>query len=457
MQQHKIMVSSSDGARSLRTLTVSRGFRGSALANLLSAVVILAFSRSACAQNNSRGFFLGLGDLPGGPFFSRAWDISADSLYVVGDSDSRNGREAFRWYKPTRLMEGLGSLNRDHFHSEARAVSGNGSVVVGFSTSRVRGDFADTEAFRWEDPGPMVGLGFLSLPDLHLGSLRSEAWGVSEDGNVVVGWSISREDPQQAFCWTQDTGMVGLNHTPSCAYDISPEGRFVVGWATSGCIEAFRLDRENNTMLWLGDLPGGACHSEARGVSADGAVVVGWSESANGHEAFRWSQPTGIEGLGDLEGGYFWSEAWDVSADGRAIVGYSKNAQGEKAVIWYPCRRIHTVEDWLRAHGVYVPQGWSLTQATGVTTNNDENGRYIITVVGWGLNPAGLTEAWIGEVIACPPGDVNGDGVVDDNDLLMILFALGRSGPNLPEDINCDGVVDDSDLLIVLFNLGATC
>jgi hypothetical protein len=53
--------------------------------------------------------------------------------------------------------------------------------------------------------------------------------------------------------------------------------------------------------------------------------------------------------------------------------------------------------------------------------------------------------------------DVNGDGCVDDADLLAVLFAFGQTGSNLAEDIVCDGVVDDADLLSVLFAFGSGC
>ncbi len=52
-------------------------------------------------------------------------------------------------------------------------------------------------------------------------------------------------------------------------------------------------------------------------------------------------------------------------------------------------------------------------------------------------------------------GDVNGDGCVDDSDLLAVLFAFGGQGG--AEDINGDGIVDDADLLVVLFNFGSGC
>jgi hypothetical protein len=53
--------------------------------------------------------------------------------------------------------------------------------------------------------------------------------------------------------------------------------------------------------------------------------------------------------------------------------------------------------------------------------------------------------------------DVNGDGCVDDADLLAVLFAFGQTGSGLAEDINCDEVVDDADLLSVLFAFGSGC
>jgi len=49
-------------------------------------------------------------------------------------------------------------------------------------------------------------------------------------------------------------------------------------------------------------------------------------------------------------------------------------------------------------------------------------------------------------------GDVNGDDVIDDADLLQVLFAFGGSDPDA--DLNGDDIVDDADLLQVLFNFG---
>ncbi|MCX7993263.1 MAG: hypothetical protein N2651_06295 [Fimbriimonadales bacterium] len=50
---------------------------------------------------------------------------------------------------------------------------------------------------------------------------------------------------------------------------------------------------------------------------------------------------------------------------------------------------------------------------------------------------------------------MNGDGCVDDADLLQVLFNFG--GNDAASDVNGDGVVDDADLLIVLFNFSSGC
>ncbi len=52
-------------------------------------------------------------------------------------------------------------------------------------------------------------------------------------------------------------------------------------------------------------------------------------------------------------------------------------------------------------------------------------------------------------------GDADGNGCVDDADLLIVLFNYGQYRTD--GDLNDDGRVDDADLLIVLFNYSAGC
>lgn len=52
--------------------------------------------------------------------------------------------------------------------------------------------------------------------------------------------------------------------------------------------------------------------------------------------------------------------------------------------------------------------------------------------------------------------DVDGDGCVDDTDLLMVLLHFGETWDG-GEDINWDGVVDEADLITVLMDLERGC
>jgi hypothetical protein len=70
----------------------------------------------------------------------------------------------------------------------------------------------------------------------------------------------------------------------------------------------------------------------------------------------------------------------------------------------------------------------------------------IINTMDWEAYGGGFTGVF---------GDVNGDNIVDDADLLQVLFNFGSD--DAATDTNGDGIVDDADLLTVLFNFGASC
>ena len=72
-----------------------------------------------------------LGDLPGGQFDSRATAVSADGSIVFGTTNTASGTQTFRWSVGTGMVS-LGTLPGTTF-SEPRSVSGDGSVLVGYS------------------------------------------------------------------------------------------------------------------------------------------------------------------------------------------------------------------------------------------------------------------------------------------------------------------------------------
>ena len=184
----------------------------------------------------------------------------------------------------------------------------------------------------------MVGLG-----DLPGGRLFSQAFGVSEDGSVIVGQGES-DFGIEAFIWDTVNGIralmdvltdAGINlgdWTLTAAIAVSYDGSIIAGRGTNpdGDRESWivSLDTDPPSFMGLGDLPGGNFHSLVDDMSSDGSVVVGSSESASGLEAFRWTEDTGMVGLGDLPGGLLNRHARGVSAEGEASGTSTDPARG---------------------------------------------------------------------------------------------------------------------------------
>jgi hypothetical protein len=57
------------------------------------------------------------------------------------------------------------------------------------------------------------------------------------------------------------------------------------------------------------------------------------------------------------------------------------------------------------------------------------------------------------EAVTPCPADINGDGLINVNDLLAVITNWGATGPNAA-DINGDNIVDVNDLLAVVTSWG---
>jgi probable HAF family extracellular repeat protein len=184
--------------------------------------VIVGYSGSSASINGSHEAFrwtkdtgmVGLGELPGGNYFSTATGISARGDVIVGISHSEFGSEPFRWTEATGMIP-LGDLPGGIFNSGAEAVSSDGSVIVGSGFSELSGTLV--EAFRWSEHDGMQPLG-----DLAGGDFWSQAFAVSSDGAVVLGIS-HREEGIRAFAWDERHGMRDLREVLISHFSLGPQ------------------------------------------------------------------------------------------------------------------------------------------------------------------------------------------------------------------------------------------
>jgi len=141
----------------------------------------------------------------------------------------------------------------------------------------------------------MKGLGFLSTT---VSSPWSYADWTSADGSVVVGESRNADDKDEAFRWTEATGMVGLGMLSE-----RPESRALAG-------------------------------------SSDGSVVVGMADGTQPQIAFIWDSNNGMRKLQDVLTNDFglnltgWNllraQALSSSGNGLTIAGVGINPDGNE-------------------------------------------------------------------------------------------------------------------------------
>ena len=274
---------------------------------------------------------------------TEAADISGDGTVVVGYSYKPDGTNiAFSWNVADKVLKPLGTLGGAN--SDASAVSYDGSVIVGTSDINA----STWHAFRWESDA-MIDLG--ALP----GGDRSIATDISADGSVIVGSSAtSGYGVEHAYRYVggqmYDLGTL-VGGSESSASSVSRDGSTVIGSSdTLGDTEYHAYRWKNGQMDDLGTL--GGWRSLAAVVSTDGRVVAGESYTDTGDtHAFRWEEGGIITDLGTLGGTTSRTNA--MSGNGAVIVGISTDSSGTGyAFRWTADTDMKSLDELLTSAGV---------------------------------------------------------------------------------------------------------
>lgn len=305
---------------------------------------------------------------------SGANGVSGDGTIVVGYSGTGfSSMSAVRWTAAGGLQS-VGTLGGQV--ARALAVSADGSTIVGYSQAALPS--GPDLAFRWTAGAGVQPLGTL-------GGDRSLAYCVSADGSVIGGASYSSSTRTGAFRWTAAEGMqdLGLPGNYSATSGMSGDGSVLVG----GGSFAFRWTAGGTLNLGLLNSQGAG----ASACNADGNVITGVNGVSNAQgmldtqHVFRWTPGGGMVDLGAINTTIASSTA--MTRDGSTIVGMS----GSRAFLWRPEHGMINLDMYLGSVGVDI-SGWQLRNATGISADGG-------TIVGQGYRN-GSEEGWIATIQA---------------------------------------------------------
>ncbi len=308
----------------------------------------------------------------------------------------------------TGLVSGIGTYPSPH----AVIYNTNTGVTTDLTTMPGFLNGVNSWTYAVNNSGQAVGYSAGSYPFFYDGSTTTEIPGLGTQGNtanayalnnsgaVVGGSLVGGPDPtEHPFIWTPAGGSQPL-FSP---IDPSGDARGV-----------------NDGAVVVGGTDTGAFYATTVGGSVQSATVG----------ALGAATDAGLLAVNDLNQAVGWS-----CTDAANTIVHAAYYRPSTGMI-----------DLSSTAMVVNLDGWTLTKATAISSN----GRYI---VGYGTNPSGQIDAF--ELKAVLPGDANGDGKVDINDLTIVLARYGQTGMTWTQgDFNNDGKVDINDLTIVLARYG---
>ena len=353
------------------------------------------------------------------------WAIN-DEGQVAGYGNAPNGMSYHGLFWNGTSLEHIVPLNYPAGGQVWAYGVNNLSQVVGYSSA---GGLA-IHAYVWEN-GMMTDLGSPGWATADF----SRAEDISDNG-WIVGFAGGVPDGLRGFILHDDewTEIPTFGGDESRAYAVNELGD-VVGYARNpeGKLRAYGIPSGDvSQMLDLGDLGGGA--AQAFGVN-NHRQVVGQSKTVDEFQhAFLWTQEAGMIDLGTLGGDNSW--AWAINDEG-VVVGKAELADGSTHGFAWKDGTMHDLATLL------IPD-------VDVTIVNARDISASGLVAATGAYPDGRKRPYL----LTPenpgnPADVNGDGVVNVDDLLIVIAAWGPCD-GCPADIDGDLVVGVNDLLAVI-------
>ncbi|MGI9583907.1 T9SS type A sorting domain-containing protein [Chryseobacterium sp. RRHN12] len=223
----------------------------------------------------------------------------------------------YKWNASGGLVQ-IGSISNGYPAAGRTIVSNDGTKISSSVTNAATGfneiSTYDVATGTWVNRGGLVPAGWD-------GSVSS-TWGMTANGNTIVGLGFLTAANAHAVKWDEVNGMVDLGSIvqgrSSRANAINASGTVIVGWqdesngTRSGAkwqdgVESFITDNNGNNV------------GEAGGISADGSTIIG---SANPNP-YVWNAVSGLTYITHPNASFsFKGGATGISGDGTKVIGY---------------------------------------------------------------------------------------------------------------------------------------
>ena len=320
--------------------------------------------------------------------------IDGISNVGVASGSTFGDGQYFMWTTGTGAV-GIGGVSPGNGVGGEGGISDDGRYISGTTWNAAQGYH---EMSRYDiNTGTWTGFGGIPGIGAQVDSEISGGWGMSGDGNSVIGlgWTSQGTADAHATQWTDGVGMFSLGTNQvgesSRATALSFDGSVAAGWQDGSGRQGAAWVGGTQELIFLPD--GTTPAQEAFDVSSDGQYVVGMgvgSFVAPG-TAYRYNTTTNTtELIPNLAAGADrFMAAATTNADGSLIGGGTWGfgpATFGNGFIWEEGVGTMTVADYLDSKGIAYPSGFSFSFVSDISPD----GQWI---AGWG--GIGSSESWV--------------------------------------------------------------
>lgn len=267
--------------------------------------------------------------------------ISRDGQWVAGTNTRADGTWGMGRYNVSTGtwaelpgMPGGGVI--DNSLSSGWGISGDGQTVVGLGWL----PNARAHAIAWNQSTGTVDLGST------VADRSSRANATNYDGSVIAGWQDNDFGFRQGAVWVNGSQQLIADadgQEMGEAYTVSDDGRWVGGYQNAGFFgvgQMWLYNTDTQEHQYLGNIPSGQGTAAMTAISNDGTMAVGgtWGFGpAFFGTAIIWTADTGVIEFADYldsvnvsyDPGFTFAFVSDMSSDGQWFTGWGFNAGGQ--------------------------------------------------------------------------------------------------------------------------------